>query len=147
FSEAVRVLSQHRTFCGDYLRRLPYEEIQKFFLCFRGVGPKVAECIALMSLNQNQGVPVDRHVFRITEKYFLPCLKGVKLTNTVSRRIMSYHQAKFGAYAGWAQAVLFNHEMEQHLNGRSAKKDSKSRKRSRDTRNTEEEEKNVSSED
>ncbi|KAL6724771.1 hypothetical protein Aduo_019628 [Ancylostoma duodenale] len=68
-----------------------------------------------MSLGQNQCVPVDRHVFEITKKYFLPPLKDSSLTDALNRHIMEFYEEKFGAYAGWAQAVLFNQHFNQHL--------------------------------
>jgi N-glycosylase/DNA lyase len=30
-----------------------------------GVGPKVAACIALFSLDQNHAIPVDTHVWKV----------------------------------------------------------------------------------
>ncbi|EYB87127.1 hypothetical protein Y032_0268g801 [Ancylostoma ceylanicum] len=95
------------------VQTLPCDEIRKFLHGFSGVGPKVAECVALMSFGQNQCVPVDRHVFEITKKYFLPALKDSSLTDALNRRILEFYEEKFGAYAGWAQAVLFNQQLEK----------------------------------
>ncbi|KIH66530.1 8-oxoguanine DNA-glycosylase [Ancylostoma duodenale] len=97
------------------VQTLPCDEIRKFLRGFSGVGPKVAECVALMSLGQNQCVPVDRHVFKITKKYFLPALKDSSLTDALNRHIMEFYEEKFGAYAGWVQAVLFNQQLEKFV--------------------------------
>lgn len=35
-----------------------------------GIGPKVARCIALFSLRADAAIPVDTHVWQITEKYY-----------------------------------------------------------------------------
>lgn len=114
-SETVRQLSEmHPTALTD-VQSLPLEKIRKFLLRFAGVGPKVAECVALMSLGQHQCVPIDRHVFEITKTYFMPSLNGSKLTISLSRRLMEFYEVKFGAYAGWAQAVLFNQQLEKFV--------------------------------
>ncbi|KAJ1374392.1 hypothetical protein KIN20_037076 [Parelaphostrongylus tenuis] len=134
-SEAVEVL-RNQTVSADDLRRLPYEKILEFLLTFKGVGSKVAECVALMSLDQNDSVPVDRHVFEVTKKYFLPHLKECKLSTSLSNTIMRFHKEKFGAYAGWAQAALFTHELEQYVDGICMKYESESRKRGHEINRT-----------
>eukprot|EP00850_Spirogloea_muscicola_P024078 SM000436S15711 [mRNA] locus=s436:19710:27179:- [translate_table: standard] len=48
-----------------------------------GVGPKVAACVALFSLNQHRLVPVDTHVWKIAIKYYTPELVGKTLTPRV----------------------------------------------------------------
>eukprot|EP00850_Spirogloea_muscicola_P019520 SM000192S04915 [mRNA] locus=s192:254832:258670:+ [translate_table: standard] len=48
-----------------------------------GVGPKVAACVALFSLNQHRLVPVDTHVWKIATKYYTPELVGKTLTPRV----------------------------------------------------------------
>ena len=35
-----------------------------------GIGPKVARCIALFSLDTDDSIPVDTHVWQITQKYY-----------------------------------------------------------------------------
>ncbi|KJH44235.1 8-oxoguanine DNA-glycosylase [Dictyocaulus viviparus] len=114
-SETVHQLSSMPTIELSNLRSLPYEHIRKFLLGFTGVGLKVAECVALMSLGQHQSVPVDRHIFEITKKYFMPSLKNSSLTDSLNRRIMDFYKKKFGAYAGWAQAALFNQQLENFI--------------------------------
>uniref|UniRef100_A0A914XXA3 DNA-(apurinic or apyrimidinic site) lyase n=1 Tax=Panagrolaimus superbus TaxID=310955 RepID=A0A914XXA3_9BILA len=60
-------------------------EIQKL----DGVGPKVADCICLMALNQHHVVPVDTHVFQITALHYLPELKKSKsVTDVIYKRII-----------------------------------------------------------
>ncbi|GMF03015.1 unnamed protein product [Ambrosiozyma monospora] len=50
---------------NQQLREMPYEECKEFLLQFKGVGPKVADCVALMSLDKHDIVPVDTHVYQI----------------------------------------------------------------------------------
>ncbi|XP_020191667.2 N-glycosylase/DNA lyase OGG1 isoform X2 [Aegilops tauschii subsp. strangulata] len=72
-----------------------------------GVGPKVAACIALFSLDKNQAIPVDTHVWKVATQYMLPELAGKSLTPKLSIVVADAFVAKFGEYAGWAQNVLF----------------------------------------
>ncbi|KAM0841283.1 hypothetical protein ACQ4PT_059126 [Festuca glaucescens] len=72
-----------------------------------GVGPKVAACIALFSLDKNQAIPVDTHVWKVATQYLLPELAGKSLTPKLSIVVADAFVAKFGKYAGWAQTVLF----------------------------------------
>ncbi|VDL74948.1 unnamed protein product [Nippostrongylus brasiliensis] len=93
-AETVQQLGELSPTCFDDVQQLSCDEIRKFLLSFTGVGPKVAECVALMSLGQHQCVPIDRHVFEVNLKFY---------------------EEKFGAYAGWAQAVLFNQQLEKFI--------------------------------
>jgi N-glycosylase/DNA lyase len=43
------------------LRAVPYSEAHAALLELPGVGPKVADCVALMSLDKKGAVPVDTH--------------------------------------------------------------------------------------
>ena len=52
------------TFLQD-LRAKSYEEARKELLTFPGIGPKVADCILLMSLDKPAAIPVDTHMFQI----------------------------------------------------------------------------------
>ncbi|KAK5985927.1 hypothetical protein GCK32_002394 [Trichostrongylus colubriformis] len=110
-SETVKQLSQLPSTCLMDVQDLEIDEIRQFLLRFAGV----AECVALMSLGQHQCVPIDRHVFDITKKYYIPSLRDTKLSNALSRRLMEFYEDKFGKYAGWAQAVLFNQQLEKFV--------------------------------
>ncbi|KAK9096101.1 hypothetical protein Sjap_021598 [Stephania japonica] len=76
-----------------------------------GVGPKVAACIALFSLDQHHAVPVDTHVWQIATRYLTPELAGVRLTPKLCNRVAEAFVIKYGKYAGWAQTVLFIAEL------------------------------------
>ena len=53
-----------------------------------GIGPKVADCICLMSLDKAEAIPVDTHVWQITKKNYLPLLsKSKSLTDKVYKQI------------------------------------------------------------
>ncbi|XP_058189707.1 N-glycosylase/DNA lyase OGG1 [Rhododendron vialii] len=76
-----------------------------------GVGPKVAACIALFSLDQHQAIPVDTHVWQIATRYLIPELAGTRLTPKLCSRVADAFVSKYGKYAGWAQTLLFIAEL------------------------------------
>lgn len=45
----------------DGLRKVEYREAHESLLALSGVGPKVADCVCLMSLDKTEAVPVDTH--------------------------------------------------------------------------------------
>ena len=74
----------------------------------------MADCIALMSLDQNLAIPVDTHMHQIAIRY-LPHLKAKKtVTDKVYREISGHFQKLYGPYAGWAHSVLFSSDL-RHL--------------------------------
>jgi len=96
------------------LRDLDYTEAKESLLKLSGVGPKVADCILLMSLDQPSSVPVDTHVFQIAKQY-LPHLNQTKtVTARVYAEIGDYFRNLYGEYAGWAHSVLFSADL-KHL--------------------------------
>ena len=67
-----------------------------------GIGPKIADCVALFALDQMNAFPVDTHIRReVNERYFHPA----KLPSDA--RVVEWAQGKFGAYAGYAGQFLF----------------------------------------
>ncbi|KAL8059619.1 hypothetical protein ABFX02_03G098800 [Erythranthe guttata] len=76
-----------------------------------GVGPKVAACVALFSLDQHHAIPVDTHVWQIATRYLIPELAGTTLTPRVCSRVADAFVSKYGKYAGWAQTLLFISEL------------------------------------
>uniref|UniRef100_A0A251S733 Putative DNA glycosylase, Helix-turn-helix, base-excision DNA repair n=1 Tax=Helianthus annuus TaxID=4232 RepID=A0A251S733_HELAN len=56
----------------------------RFLTSLPGVGPNVAACIALFSLDQHHVVPVDTHVWKIATRYLVQELAGKRLTPLVA---------------------------------------------------------------
>lgn len=52
------------------LRRLDLQEVIDALCTLPGVGPKVAACIALFSLDQHHAIPVDTHVWQVCSMSF-----------------------------------------------------------------------------
>ncbi|TFJ82917.1 hypothetical protein NSK_005773 [Nannochloropsis salina CCMP1776] len=94
------------------LREKSREEAQQALCTFPGVGRKVADCVALFSLDQHGAIPVDVHVWRIACRDYSPVLKEHKsLTPAVYEAVGDIFRNKFGSHAGWAHSLLFAAEL------------------------------------
>ncbi|XP_021751964.1 N-glycosylase/DNA lyase OGG1-like [Chenopodium quinoa] len=93
------------------LRELDLKEVINELSTFPGVGPKVASCIALFSLDQHHAVPVDTHVWKVATRYFMPELAGVRMTPKLCSSVAEAFVTRYGKYAGWAQTLLFVSEL------------------------------------
>lgn len=66
----------------------------------KGIGPKVADCILLFSMQKYDAFPVDVWVKRIMQYFYLAPDVSLK-------KIRDFGRDKFGDYAGFAQQYLF----------------------------------------
>jgi hypothetical protein len=78
------------------------------------VGPKVAACICLFSLDKHDAIPVDTHVWDLATKYYAPHLAKKSLTPKLHAEIQQAFVDRFGPYAGWAHNCLFISELASH---------------------------------
>lgn len=93
----------------DVCRRLA---VQAELITLAGVGPKVADCVALFCLDQAGAIPVDTHVWDIAVRDYAPQLRIAKsLTPTIYEQVGNIFRDKFGDKAGWAHSVLFAAEL------------------------------------
>lgn len=84
------------------LRGKGRKEAQEALTTFPGVGRKVADCVALFSLDQYGAIPVDVHVWRIACRDYAPQLKESKsLTPSIYESVGDIFREKFGPHAGW----------------------------------------------
>jgi N-glycosylase/DNA lyase len=105
--------------CGgdDYLRKLrttpESQTVQDELIKFSGIGRKVADCIALFSLDQDDAIPVDVHVQHIAcRDYDSTVLGGAKsITPTIYKRVGDLFRDRFSNYPGWAHSLLFVAEL------------------------------------
>lgn len=98
------------------LRKTSYEDAHQYLLRLVGVGPKVADCICLMSLDKHDIVPVDTHVLQIAVRDYQfkkPKVMNAKLYHEVREHL----RRLFGEYAGWAQLVMFAADLSDLNNG------------------------------
>ncbi|KAI5800663.1 DNA glycosylase [Pyronema domesticum] len=94
------------------LRERPYQEVKEELVKLKGVGPKVADCVALMSLDKKGAVPVDTHVLQIAQRdYGFGKTKNKTLTTKTYDAIGEHFRNLWGEEAGWAHSVLFTADL------------------------------------
>ena len=71
-----------------------------------GVGPKVADCVMLFSMQKKDSFPVDVWIKRIMEELYIGNEASIKDVERFSKE-------KFGKYAGIAQQYLFFYAREK----------------------------------
>ncbi|WP_434797764.1 DNA-3-methyladenine glycosylase family protein [Terrisporobacter vanillatitrophus] len=86
-------------------RELSTEECIKELVKFNGVGPKVADCIALFGMQKYDTFPVDVWVKRVMEEFYVE-------DNLSLPKIRKFALDKFGDLAGFAQQYLFYYARE-----------------------------------
>ncbi len=84
----------------ESLKSLPYADLKKTLLTYKGIGPKVADCIALFGFKKTECFPVDTWI----EKLYREDFNG---TLTDRNKISAYFCQTFGEYSGYVQQYLF----------------------------------------
>lgn len=85
------------------IKNLSTDEIYKFLIDLKGVGPKVASCILLFGFGRTEKFPVDTWLEQVYYNHF----STVKRTRP---QIQEYFEKEFGEYSGIAQQYLFYYE-------------------------------------
>jgi N-glycosylase/DNA lyase len=94
------------------LRSAPRAAAKAALMLLPGVGPKVADCVGLFSLDQADAIPVDTHVWTIACRDLDASLSEAKsLTPAVYERVGNIFRDTYGARAGWAHSLLFAAEL------------------------------------
>ena len=86
-------------------RKLDTSECIKELVKFNGVGPKVADCIALFGMQKYDTFPDDVWVKRVMEEFYVE-------DNLSLPKIRKFALDKFGDLAGFAQQYLFYYARE-----------------------------------
>lgn len=84
------------------LRETPYEEAVPALTALPGVGPKVADCVLLFSLDKLEAFPVDVWVRRALRESY------PEVANMPPREIRPWARDRFGPYCGYANQYLFH---------------------------------------
>ncbi|KAM3964033.1 8-oxoguanine DNA glycosylase [Aphomia sociella] len=116
------------------LQDMKYKEARQELMKLHGIGPKVADCICLMSLDHLEALPVDTHVYQIAAQNYLPHLRGRKnVTEKMYVEIGDHFRKLYGDMAGWAHTVLFCADLKKfqqsNIDGSSDEKPKKRRKK------------------
>lgn len=91
----------------ESLRQSPYEEAHAELCKLKGIGPKLADCIALFGLYHTCAVPVDTHVWQALTRLYFPDLKDKALTDQRYRLVSNFLRQRLGENTGWAHQFLF----------------------------------------
>ncbi len=87
----------------DALIEMPYSEAKAALMERRGIGSKIADCIAVFSLEKLEAFPIDVWVRRALGEWYFPGQK-----TPPDRVLLEWAQEHFGRYGGYAQQYLFH---------------------------------------
>lgn len=93
------------------LRKAGYQEALLQLQTLPGIGPKVAACVALFSLDKAEAIPVDTHVWQLAIRYYCPNLADKTLTPRIHGEVQQAFETVFGEHCGWAHNALFISEL------------------------------------
>lgn len=94
----------------EKLRSMSYDECITALKQVKGVGDKVANCVALFSLGHRSAFPVDVWIKRIMESIYFE-------EETTVSVIQEFANKHFGEYGGYAQQYLFYYGRENAVGG------------------------------
>ena len=101
----------------EWLKKTDYFTTLESLKKILGIGNKVADCIALFSLDKMEAFPIDRWTQRILLKYYNKFFTNVTEKPVTEKKYEKLHEEivdHFGPYAGYSQQFLF--KMERDLN-------------------------------
>ena len=87
----------------EALRHTPYLEAKARLVELPGIGPKIADCVLLHSLDKAEAFPIDVWVRRALVEWYFPGGKAPP-----DRDMLQWAQAYFSPHAGYAQLYLFH---------------------------------------
>ncbi len=98
--------------CGELdehtLREQSYDKVMESLMRVKGIGEKVANCIALFGLGKRNAFPVDVWIKRIMEKMYIGHEEDKKVISKLAKKL-------FGEYGGYAQQYLFYYGKEKKI--------------------------------
>lgn len=84
------------------IKKLSYADAKSSLMELPGIGDKVADCIALFSLDKTEAFPVDVWVQRVMGELYFGGRKPKE------KEVRAFAQKKWGKLAGYAQQYLFH---------------------------------------
>ena len=85
------------------LVQMPYAEAKEALMEMKGIGPKIADCIAIFSLEKLEAFPIDVWIRRALAEWYFPDQK-----TPPDKVMLEWAQGHFGRYGGYAQQYLFH---------------------------------------
>lgn len=105
-SAASRIVERPKGWAAS-LRSASYDDARAELIRIEGIGPKIADCALLFSLDKDGACPADTHIRQVAARHYGLDLPQKSFTPRVYQQIVDFFQSRFGAYAGWAQEYLF----------------------------------------
>ena len=87
----------------EQLIDLPYDEAKAALMECVGIGPKIADCILVFSLDKMEAFPIDVWIRRALGEWYFP---GEK--TPTNRVLEQWAHGHFGRYGGYSQQYLFH---------------------------------------
>lgn len=97
-----------KSFDLKYIQSLDDDQCHKILQSFSGIGPKVADCIMLFSMEKYSAFPVDVWVKRAMQYFYVA--PDISLP-----KIREFARNKFGNLSGFAQQYLFYYARENNI--------------------------------
>lgn len=91
----------------EALRSLPDQKLRIELTRMPGIGPKLADCIALFAFHRGASVPVDVHVWRAAQQHLGHGWADMPFSTKRGEEVGDYLRRACGERAGWAQQFLF----------------------------------------
>ena len=98
----------------ESLKAAPYQVAVDELTTLKGVGPKLADCIALFALHKMEAAPVDTHLWQACVREYFPEFKGKSLTDARYHQIGNFLRERFGPLTGIAHQYLFYDNLLRH---------------------------------
>ncbi|XP_055318709.1 N-glycosylase/DNA lyase [Sitodiplosis mosellana] len=112
------------------VQNMSYKDAHAELVTLTGIGPKVADCICLMSLNHLEAIPVDTHVLKLATEHYLPKGREIKsMTPKLYNEIGDAFRQVYGPLSGWAQTVLFCADLVKFKEGKSKENGAKKKRK------------------
>ncbi|HSI73138.1 MAG TPA: DNA glycosylase [Fimbriimonas sp.] len=115
---AQQMLGKERVWLAS-LKTRPYPEAHEELLTIKGIGRKLADCIALFGLDHTEAVPIDTHIWQQVVRLYRPEWRDKTLTDNRYLEAGDLLHTKFGKVAGWAQQYLFYDDLANWRNPRN----------------------------
>jgi len=98
------------------LRQAAYPELHAELCSLPGIGPKLADCIALYGYDCGEAVPLDTHIWQAFTRLYHPEWRGKAVTDFRYRESTRIFRERFGELSGWAHLFLFFGNLTKTLN-------------------------------
>jgi N-glycosylase/DNA lyase len=106
----------------EHIKKTVYEKAKEELMLLPGIGPKVADCVLLFSLEKLEAFPVDVWIKRAVLKHYAKHFPSefvrrlaarTSLSISDYRKLSSFGREYFGPCAGYAQEYLYHYERMQ----------------------------------